>query len=425
MLSGNPIIRGVISQQACALALLACLSWTSHCQEFSRDLDTFPVPAKIITDLPPIPAPEQPFDGGLLQVNGCASCGSGLIGGGLGRMSSGGSASSRYDSVGCGGPDCSPGRKNCACCDHDSFAARLLCGIYECLACPDPCFEPGWEPLMDVGLFTECVRPISQQSIRMTSYRHMTRYDRNSYKIAGYPLGPVVTKPNISINPWMNINEASLYTEIAAGNLGVTIDVPFLLTTVADGSGGSGFGNTTIGTKSIIFDSELMQVGMLFKSSMPVGYTLAGLGNGLVSIESGVLLGLKITEQTYLQMNFSEWIPFGGILPFPGAMFITRASLNHKVWQANSAVQLFAALEYAGYFFQSGSYTPFLEGPGVTQGPQNAQSSAGNSYQQIGPSMRLFMTEKMDMGFGSQFSLNADQGSWGDQQYRLDFRYRY
>ncbi len=42
---------------------------------------------------------------------------------------------------------------------------------------------------MDVGFFTECVRPVSQQRIQFTSYRHMTNYDRNSYKSRLFPLG--------------------------------------------------------------------------------------------------------------------------------------------------------------------------------------------------------------------------------------------
>ena len=432
MLSVNPIIRGVISKQACALALLACLAWTSHGQEFSRDLDTFPVPAKIITDLPPIPAPEQPFDGALLQVSGCASCGSGLVGSGLGRMSGGGSPSSRYDSVGGGGPDCSLGRKNCACCEHDSFTARLLCGLYECLACPDPCFEPSWEPITDVGFFTECARPVSQQRLRMTSYQHMTNYTRNSYKIAPPGLGPIMTTaraPYYLVDPSVSINEASLYTEIAAGNVGVTIDVPFLMTNfehgLIKGGGGSGFGNMTVGTKSSLYDSELMQVGWSLKTNLPVGLPLVGLGNGLVSMEVGALIGLRISDTCYLQANFTEWIPFGGLMPFfPGAMFINRLSLNKKVWQANANVPVFMNVEYSGYFFQAGGYTPYELLTSVPS-PSIPVTSPGYSYHQLGPGVRVYMTDKIDTGFAVQFSLNPDQGSWGDQQYRLDFRFRY
>jgi hypothetical protein len=364
------------------------------------------------------------FDGGLLQVGSCASCGSSPLGSGLGRSTGGGmAAASMYDPVACGGSGCVPGSRNSYCSEHNSFASRMLTGIYECLAVPDPCYEPGWRPIMDVGMFTECARPVSQQRIRLGTQQHMTNITRNSYRIAPPPIGPTpipTSTPAYFTFPSMNIYEASIYTEIAAGNVAVTFDMPFCLTAIDQGGGGSGFGNMVVGTKSTVFDCELLQIGMSFKSSLPVGVTISGLGNGLTSIEPGVLVGLKINEDTFLQMNFSEWVPFGGVPPYPGAMLIVAASLNRKIWQANPAVPLFAALEYSGYFFQSGGYIPYQTVESIP-----FATSSGSSYQQLGPSLRLFMTEKLDVGCGAQFALNPDQGSWGDQQYRFEFRYRY
>ena len=388
--------------------------------EMESPLKLSPLPVNSSDTFPPLTGPFYSGSDGILPVSGCASCGSGTLGGGLGRMNRGGGAS-RYDPVGCGGPDCSPGRTNCYACEHDGVVARLLCGVYEAIACPDPCYEPGWAPLMDVGFFTECVRPVSQQRLQFTSYRHMTNYDRNSYKIAAFPLGPI-SQLNYTISPYVDINEVSLYTEIAAGNVGVTFEVPYVGTTVDQGYGGSGFGNMTVGTKTTMFDTELFQLGSAIKTNLPVGLPIKGLGNGLVSMEMMGLFGLKISETCYLQGNLSGWIPFGGVVPFPGTMFITRLSLNKQVWEANPVIPLFLNLEYSGYFFTSGNYTPYQLG---TPGPQNAIASNGQSYQQLGPGIRLFMTDKLDVGFGTQFSLNPSMGSWGDQQYRVDFRFRY
>lgn len=412
--------------------LVAGLLWAGFgplcAQEGSLPGDLL-LPNQIVPDLPKpigeLPAPKM--DGGLLQV-GCPGCGTGSLGGGLGGMSGGGSGSGRYDPVGCcPGGECGQGRSTCYGCEHDGVVARILCGIYECLACPDPCYEPGWTPIMDIGFFTECARPVSQQRIRMTSYQHMTNYTRNSYKIAPPGLGPIPKRTGYFVNPSVNINEASLYTEIAAGNVGVIFDVPFLLTDfehgLINGGGGSGFGNMTVGTKSTIFDCELLQIGWVLKTNLPVGLPLVGLGNGLVSMEVGALLGLKISETTFLEANLTEWIPFGGLQPFyPGAMFISRLSLNQKIWQANPKIPVYMNVEYAGYFFQAGGYSPYVYAGSTTPMPVN---SPGYSYHQMGPGIRVFMTEKLDMGFAAQFALNPEQGSWGDQQYRIDFRFRY
>ncbi len=388
--------------------------------EIDSPLKLSPLPVSASETFPPLTGSFYSGSDDILPVSGCASCGSGTIGGGFGRLSRGAGAS-RYDSVGCGGPDCSVGRTTCYACEHDGFFARLLCGVYEAVACPDPCYEPGWAPLMDVGFFTECVRPVSQQRIQFTSYRHMTNYDRNSYKIAAFPLGPI-SQINYTISPYLTMNEASLYTEIAAGNVGLTFEVPYVGTTVDQGYGGAGFGNMTVGTKTTMVDTELLQLGSAIKTNLPVGLSLKGLGNGLVSMEMMGLFGLKISETCYLQGNLSGWVPFGGVVPFPGTMFITRFSLNKQVWEANPVIPLFLNLEYSAYYFTSGNYTPYQLG---TPGPQNAMASSGQSYQQLGPGIRLFMTDKLDVGFGTQFSLNPSMGSWGDQQYRVDFRFRY
>ena len=432
-----------IAKRALLLTLLAYsgLVVPASAQEPDTAPAELPLPNQIIPDLPnsnthPL---SQIIDGNITPTSGCASCGSAPLGGGLGGMPRGAGGASLYDPVGCcPGSECGQGRNTCYGCEHDGFFARMLCGVYECLACPDPCYEPGWRPIMDVGFFTECARPVSQQRIRMTAYNHMTNYTRNSYKMSSTPppssngIGPLpavtMSGSTTSVAPSVNIYEASLYTEIAAGNVGIILDVPFLLTDfeggLVNGSGGSGFGNMTTGIKSTIFDSELLQVGWKTVTNLPVGLTLVGLGNGLTSMEIGGLIGLKVSEDTYLQANLTEWIPFGGIMPFPGAMFITRLSLNHKVWQANPKIPVFMNLEYAGYFFQSGSYLPYVDFPSAPYYVLPVNSS-GYSYHQLGPGIRMYMTEKLDAGFAAQFSLNPEQGSWGDQQYRIDFRFRY
>lgn len=426
-----------VAGRAVLLALLALSGWVStvHCQEGGSPPAYLPLPNQIIPDLPTgnsHPLAEM-IDGHVTPVSGCASCGSAPLGGGLGGMPRGASGASLYDPVGCcPGSECGQGRNTCYGCEHDGFLARMLCGVYECLACPDPCYEPGWRPIMDIGFFTECARPVSQQRIRLTSYQHMTNYTRNSYKIAPPGLGPPMTAaraPYYLVDPSVNINEASLYTEIAAGNVGIILDVPFLMTDfehgLLTGGGGSGFGNMTTGIKSTIFDSELLQVGWKTVTNLPVGLTTVGLGNGLVSMEIGGLVGLKISEDCFFQANFTEWIPFGGLMPFyPGAMFITRMSLNQKVWQANPKVPVFLNLEYSGYFFQAGGYAAY-ENIQTNPWASTPVTSPGYSYHQLGPGIRVFMTEKLDAGFAAQFSLNPEQGSWGDQQYRVDFRFRY
>src|SRR5262249_12662330 len=69
--------------------------------------------------------------------------------------------------VGCPTGTCYPGKKPCDCCgEARSKCGRLFCGIYECICCPDPCYEPRWVPLANAALFVDPARPATQIRLR-------------------------------------------------------------------------------------------------------------------------------------------------------------------------------------------------------------------------------------------------------------------
>ena len=100
---------------------------------------------------------------GVVQTS-CSSCGGGLLGGEPGPV---GGCSGCGGCGGCGSGQCVAGRLNCcSCCNAETYLGKMLCGFYNCICCPDPCYDPHWIPLADSALFVDAARPVTQMRLR-------------------------------------------------------------------------------------------------------------------------------------------------------------------------------------------------------------------------------------------------------------------
>src|SRR5262249_60324112 len=95
----------------------------------------------------------------------------------------------------------------------------------------------------------------------------------------------------------------------------------------------SGFGDSVIGTKSMLLDCCLMQITFQFKTFLPAGNFTAGLGTAHVSLEPSILWNVNCAKDTYLQSQFAYWIPIGGDQLYEGNIFHMHMSLNHVLWR--------------------------------------------------------------------------------------------
>src|SRR5262249_4090772 len=104
----------------------------------------------------PAPAAEAtgaaPADGGVVQT-GCSSCGRRLCGGNVDSLGPGGGGCATC------GTGCYPGRKPCDCCfPGNTCVGRFIGGLYECICCPDPCYEPRWLAVANNAFFVDAAR---------------------------------------------------------------------------------------------------------------------------------------------------------------------------------------------------------------------------------------------------------------------------
>jgi hypothetical protein len=335
-----------------------------------------------IPEAPPFAAPSAP---------GCASCGSGGCGS-------------------CG--SCYPGRSNSCCwCDSDTCLGKIFCGIYQSICCPDPCYEPQWIPEANAAFFTDPVRPITQTRIRWDSAANFTFPDTAEYfwaRADGKGKGPNAGGNSISYN------SLSLYTEIAPNSkFSFFFEVPYLGVDPANNAETSGFGDMNVGTKAVLFDSELFVLATQFRTYLPVGDAGKGLGTGHVSLEPSLLAYLKLTASTYLQAQLAEWAPIGGDPTYAGSILHYSASVNQVLYRFVPDMPLIGTVEFNGYSFQTGAYTD------ATLGTLGA---GGGSYLSLGPGLRLSVCNRLDFGVGAAFGLTQHgPGSLYRTEVRLHF----
>jgi hypothetical protein len=372
--------------------------------------------------------PDVASASGVVQA-GCSTCGNGLLA--PTTTAETGDNGCCHCAEGCPSGCCHPGYYPCDCpCDSDGYASRLLGGIYHCICCPDPCYEPQWVPLANASFFTDGARPRTQMRLRADTVFDLSFPDKAEYfwgqegikgpgsPGAGGPPAPAIpgapAAPGTPIGERrVNYRDYTLYTEGARGPLGVFVELNYRNVGPDTFDGGAGFGDMNLGTKTLLLDCELLQFAFQFKTFLPTGNFNKGLGTSHVSLEPAFLLALKLTPQTYLQAETALWFPVGGETGIEGPVFHYHLSLNQLLWCCGRDIQLIGTVEAIGYEIGGGAFTKI-------DGTLGSAKDIDDIFS-IGPGLRLSICNKIDFGVGSAFSLTSDK--MGADFIRAEFRW--
>ena len=375
-------------------------------------------PATTPPELPPTP-PTPPAPAGGLRVEGvpvdaflapqlfptagsCSTCGGGDPGCG-----------------GCGGnTHCVPGRKSC---DRypagDSVLSRFAGSIYDGVCCPDPCYQPKWTTLANAAFFVDPIRPVTQMRLRYDSMFHMTTPDRGEFwfsRADGKGLGPTPRSP-FKGPTRVNVDALSMYTEAAVGGkFSVIFEMPYRSQEATTSNVGSGIGNMTFGTKTLLADSELFQASLQFLTIVPTGNPLKGTGPEHVALEPSLLVGVQLSCDSFLQAQVADRIPLGADPYYGGGVLHYHLSYNQVCLRPARDVQVIGTMEFNGYSFLDGAYTDPYYGP--TQGYPY-------TYVSLGPGARASFCDRLDFGVGTAFSVT--EFNLASRWVRFEFRYRY
>lgn len=311
---------------------------------------------------------------------------------------------------GCGEAGCAAGYPACESSFGQSRCGRLFHAFHDALCCPDPCYEPRWVAAANAAFFVPSVRPSTYTRFRWDYGNNMTQPDRNEYFWAAIgSRGPALPETRV------NYHELSMYAEIGTEKFSFFINTPYRNLQPTVNVPASGFGDLTLGTKSVIIDSELVLTTFQFATYIPVGLSGKGLGTGHVSLEPSMLYSVKLFTDTYWQGQIGYWIPIGGSAGVAGGAWFYNNTLNHVLCRPVKDTALIGTLESTGITWNSGGATGAAVGTFV--------GSRGVTYFGIGPGLRLSICDKVDFGVGMQFSITDSH--FANQLYRTELRWRF
>jgi hypothetical protein len=331
-----------------------------------------------------------------------------------------------HDSMNCANGACIPGRGPCYIPDHhsDSVLGEFCTNLYQCLCCPDPCYQPTWVPAANASFFADYARPRTVTRIRYDNLEAMLRPDRNQFWMQGVTgitgkKGTMGLKGPIFL-PMARLQQLYLYQEAAGEKGSFFVEIPYRQLNPNWSPTKSGFGDINFGIKSLLYDCEMLQVAFQFRTYTPSGDAANNLGTGHFSLDPSLLASLKIGPDTYFQAQLGNWIPLGGNSALAGGIFYWFLSLNQVLWYATPNSPLIATLEMDGWSFENGGYTPGVGGPKGMNFPP-VPRGGGVSYFNIGPGIRQSLCDRMDFGGAITWSTTAEH--WAQPWFRFEVRF--
>lgn len=364
------------------------------------------------------PVPEnQPAPVGDILQAGCSSCGGGAVpwmaAGPLGCNHCSGPIVGGSCGDGCGGPRCVPGRLGCCePCHAKTRMGRFFCAMHEALCCPDPCYEPCWIPAANSSFFTESAKPVTQ-----TRFYYDAGINGNGGGDRGeFFWAQVGGRGPAAANNSANIfyHDLVIYTEAAVDRFSVFATAPFRFIDGYNPALKSGpFSDMSVGTKTLLVDSELLLASFQFTTFIPTGVAAFGLGTGHVSLEPALLTALKLFPETYLQASIANRIPIAGTPGAAANVLHYHFSMNHTLAEPVVDTKIIGSLEFGAYSFLNGQVTP----------TGAAAVDARTTYFALGPGIRIVSCNKLDVGVGMQFAVTNSH--FAQQLYRTEFRWRF
>ena len=241
----------------------------------------------------------------------------------------------------------------------NTVVGAFIQNLYQCLCCPDPCYQPTWVPAANASFFADYARPRTVTRLRYDNLESMTRPDRNQFWIKQCETAPRMQRHRIT-NPRARLQELYLYQEVAASAAASSSRYPYRQINQSYAPTQAGFGDINFGIKSLLFDCEMLQITFQFRTYTPSGNFMNNLGNGHFAVDPSILTSLKLGPTTYFQGQFGNWIPLGGPggnSKLAGGIFYWLMSLNQVLWYTTPDSPLIATLEMDGWSFENGGYT--------------------------------------------------------------------
>ena len=332
----------------------------------------------------------------------------------------------------------------------DTWVSAFLFNLYESICCPDPCYEPHWEPAAYASLFADYARPRTVTRLRYDNLTDLVRPDRNQYFLKQTRPAKIFTIHGVRYrtDPSLkHLQQLSLYQEAAGAMGSFFVEIPYRQINPLFSPTQAGFSDINFGLKSLFFDTELLQLAFQFRTYTPSGNSFKGLGTGNFSLDPSLMASLKLGPETYFQGQLGQWVPLGGTAPpldpndpankvggtrpIPGGILYWFTSFNQVLLWCTPDSPLIGTLEMDGWSFENGGFTKPVINDKLVKGnpiqpfrgtnPSVRTSGGGVSYFNIGPGLRWSICNRID--FGGAITWSTTSLHWADPWFRFEVRF--
>src|SRR5262249_4114420 len=152
--------------------------------------------------------------------------------------------------------------------------------LYEMICCPDPCYQPTWEPGANASLFADYARPRTVTRFRYDNLINITRPDRNQFFFQQIHRGKNFKFGGVTFrsDPAANLQQIYLYQEAAGERGSLWVEMPYRQVDPLFSPLTAGFGDLSFGLKSLLLDREVLQIAFQFRTFTPTGNGSKALG---------------------------------------------------------------------------------------------------------------------------------------------------
>ncbi|HEX3656332.1 MAG TPA: transporter [Pirellulales bacterium] len=155
----------------------------------------------------------------------------------------------------------------------------------------------------------------------------------------------------------VNYQEVDLYIEQALNpSFSVATNLPLRFINPVVNPDTAGFGDMSVTTKLVMLNGRKWQITQLFRTYIPTGSFLRGLGTGHVSLQPGLLARYQWTPETYLHGNLEFWVPIGGDPTYDGLIVNYNFGVSH-IWYDSDDFAVLPTMEFLGSSAMTGMQT--------------------------------------------------------------------
>ncbi|MCA9024280.1 MAG: hypothetical protein KDA86_03605 [Planctomycetaceae bacterium] len=276
-----------------------------------------------------------------------------------------------------------------------------------------PCsdYGIGHERVMYAPFFINSAKPFTHIALQYDQGWGISKPDRSEYFWAAPPKGRGVESS-------VDVMTLRARMETATDRASAIIEVPMRSINPEINKNTVGIGDLVTGGKVVIVDGRdwvVTQQTLTYVNTGPAG---RGLGSGHVSIEPGLLVRYRWSDETYIHSQLRYVIPISGTANYAGEVLIWGIGLS-KIWYENDAFAVLPTFEIVG--------TSFLDGQRTTATGGTADVDGETAIEFL-PGLRFVLGPEGDLGLpelGISGGVTAGDAGWYTGRILLEARWNF